>query len=171
VRSRSHQHMATSESLSTASAMERHRCHAIPATRIILACQNNFCRVCLRCYIAEPFAAQLTLHVDVLSHDQRVQIMGMLPMFNGMDLGGVASDKETQAKFRRYETMMDSMTEKELDESDVRKLFDPVKIRRIAYGSGSSLVRPAAPLHCARVPLLQWQQAAGDHNMRMPMCL
>ena len=79
--------------------------------------------------------------------------MGMIPGLN--NLGGMGGDKESQMKFRKYDTIMDSMTEKELDETDVRKLFDEKKIRRIAYGSGSSLVRcfgccavaRAAPAH------------------------
>jgi signal recognition particle GTPase len=37
--------------------------------------------------------------------------------------------------------MMDSMSDKELDETDVRKLFDLKKVRRIAYGSGTPVVR------------------------------
>jgi hypothetical protein len=68
-----------------------------------------------------------------------LQLISMIPMFGNMGLGDGA-DKETQAKFRKYQTIMDSMTDKELDDSDVRKLFDPVKIRRVAYGSGCSLV-------------------------------
>jgi signal recognition particle subunit SRP54 len=57
-----------------------------------------------------------------------------------MDLGS-GVDKETQARFRKYMTMLDSMSEKELDEPDVRKLYDMSKMRRIACGSGCSLVR------------------------------
>ena len=71
----------------------------------------------------------------------RMQIMGMLPMFSNMDMGK-GMDKETQSRFRKYETMMDSMRDAELDESDVRKLYDLAKMRRIARGSGSSLVCP-----------------------------
>ena len=67
--------------------------------------------------------------------------MKMLPMFGNMDMGGAGGDKETQAKFRRYHTIMDSMTDAELDETDSRKLFDAAKVRRVAYGSGSQLVR------------------------------
>lgn len=68
-----------------------------------------------------------------------MQIMGMLPMFSNMDLGK-GMDKETQSRFRKYETIMDSMRDSELDESDVRKLYDISKMRRIARGSGCSLV-------------------------------
>jgi signal recognition particle GTPase len=68
-----------------------------------------------------------------------VQIVGMLPMFSNMNLGK-GMDKETQTRFRKYETIMDSMRDSELDESDVRKLYDINKMRRIARGSGSTLV-------------------------------
>lgn len=66
-------------------------------------------------------------------------IMGMMPMFSNMNLGNHA-DKETQIKFRRYMTIMDSMTERELDESDSRKLMEPSRIKRFAYGSGRSVI-------------------------------
>lgn len=49
-------------------------------------------------------------------------------------------DKESQVKFRRYQTMMDSMRDKELDETDSRKLFNKQFFYRVARGSGSSLV-------------------------------
>lgn len=62
-------------------------------------------------------------------------------MFSNMDMGK-GMDKETQSRFRKYETMMDSMRDSELDESDVRKLYDLAKMRRIARGSGCSLVCP-----------------------------
>jgi hypothetical protein len=60
-------------------------------------------------------------------------------MFSNMNLGK-GMDKETQTRFRKYETIMDSMRDSELDESDVRKLYDINKMRRIARGSGSTLV-------------------------------
>lgn len=69
-----------------------------------------------------------------------VQLMSMMPMMGNMGIGDMA-DKESQIKFRKYKTIMDSMTDKELDEKDPRKLFEPTKIRRVALGSGSSLVR------------------------------
>lgn len=60
-------------------------------------------------------------------------------MFSNMNIGqGV--DKEGQVKMRKYMTIMDSMSEKELDETDSRKLMDINKMKRIAYGSGTSLV-------------------------------
>lgn len=65
--------------------------------------------------------------------------MGMLPMFSNMNIGQ-GMDKEGQVKMRKYMTMMDSMSEKELDETDARKLMDIDRMKRIAYGSGTSLV-------------------------------
>lgn len=66
--------------------------------------------------------------------------MNMLPVFNNLQMGA-SGDKETKIKFRRYMTIMDSMTEKELDEGDTRKLFEKSRIKRFAYGSGRSVVR------------------------------
>lgn len=72
--------------------------------------------------------------------------MGMLPMFSNMNIGQ-GMDKEGQLKMRKYMTMMDSMSEKELDETDARKLMDINRMKRIAYGSGTSLV-----CCCVRLP-------------------
>ncbi|ESQ30621.1 hypothetical protein EUTSA_v10011425mg [Eutrema salsugineum] len=44
-------------------------------------------------------------------------------------------EKESQAKIKRYMTMMDSMTNEELDSSNV-KLFNESRVMRIARGSG-----------------------------------
>jgi signal recognition particle GTPase len=73
----------------------------------------------------------------------------MMPMLNQLNLGGGgAMDKESQIKFRRYQTIMDSMRDKELDETDSRKLFSEVLFRRVARGSGSSLVCPFSLIDC-----------------------
>lgn len=60
-------------------------------------------------------------------------------MFSNMNIGQ-GMDKEGQVKMRKYMTIMDSLSEKELDETDSRKLMDINKMKRIAYGSGTSLV-------------------------------
>lgn len=80
-----------------------------------------------------------------------VQLLSMMPMLGQLNSGGSngAMDKEGQAKFRRFETIMDSMREKELDATDVRKVFTEPVIRRVARGSGSSLVRPVPAPHVA----------------------
>ena len=76
-------------------------------------------------------------------------------MFNNMQMGA-GNDKETQIKFRRYMTIMDSMTEKELDENDVRKLFEPPRIKRYAYGSGRSIVRSPFLYQCCSLHTLSF---------------
>lgn len=98
----------------------------------------------------------------------------MLPAMGSLGLGA-GTDAETQRNFRRFNTMMDSMTDSELDERDPRKLFREAKIRRVALGSGAHLVR--ASLHhfqlCACGPWDRGQArdsraaAAGD---RRPPC-
>eukprot|EP01026_Neomeris_dumetosa_P083735 TRINITY_DN97520_c0_g1_i1.p4 TRINITY_DN97520_c0_g1~~TRINITY_DN97520_c0_g1_i1.p4 ORF type:complete len:292 (-),score=51.33 TRINITY_DN97520_c0_g1_i1:391-1266(-) len=67
-------------------------------------------------------------------------VMQKLPFFSNMPMQA-GNDRETSAKFRRFLVMMDSMTEKELDEKDVRKLIEDSRIRRIAYGSGHSILQ------------------------------
>lgn len=94
-----------------------------------------------------------------------MQLLSMMPMLGQLNMGSSgAMDKEGQAKFRRFETIMDSMRDRELDAADVRKVFTEPVIRRVARGSGSSLVRPAHALcacglrgvcHVARAAWLQ----------------
>ncbi|XP_050363204.1 signal recognition particle 54 kDa protein 2 [Argentina anserina] len=60
------------------------------------------------------------------------QLTSMLP---GADLMPKGNDKESQAKIKRYMTMMDSMTEEELDSTNT-KLITESRIVRIARGSG-----------------------------------
>ena len=78
---------------------------------------------------------------DALTFCASVQLMSMMPMMGNLGGMGDMADKESQKKLRKYHVMLDSMNAKELDETDSRKLFDPAFVRRIALGSGSSLVR------------------------------
>lgn len=68
------------------------------------------------------------------------QIMGMMPGIDGDMFKG--SEAEIQLRFKRFMTIMESMTEAELDSSDAT-IFDdasgPSRIRRIARGSGTSM--------------------------------
>eukprot|EP01025_Chloroclados_australasicus_P010089 TRINITY_DN13955_c0_g1_i4.p1 TRINITY_DN13955_c0_g1~~TRINITY_DN13955_c0_g1_i4.p1 ORF type:complete len:491 (+),score=95.19 TRINITY_DN13955_c0_g1_i4:215-1687(+) len=66
-------------------------------------------------------------------------VMQKLPFFSNMPMQA-GNDRETSAKFRRFLTIMDSMTEKELDERDVRKLMEDSRIYRLAYGSGRAII-------------------------------
>ncbi|KAG0589363.1 hypothetical protein KC19_1G015900 [Ceratodon purpureus] len=61
-----------------------------------------------------------------------IQTMGPVLMSKG-------GEKEGQAKFKRYMTMMDSMTAEELDSTNPCKLMKDSRINRIARGSGRHL--------------------------------
>ncbi|RVW92043.1 Signal recognition particle 54 kDa protein 2 [Vitis vinifera] len=62
------------------------------------------------------------------------QVFSMLPGFSA-ELMPKGREKESQAKIKRYMTMMDSMTNEELDTSNP-KLMNESRIMRIARGSG-----------------------------------
>ncbi|GKB04305.1 signal recognition particle 54 kDa protein 2 [Tanacetum coccineum] len=62
------------------------------------------------------------------------QLASMLPVFNA-ELMPKGQEKESQAKIKRYMTMMDSMTNEELDSTNP-KLMNESRIMRIARGSG-----------------------------------
>ncbi|KAL6610486.1 hypothetical protein ACP70R_040455 [Stipagrostis hirtigluma subsp. patula] len=62
------------------------------------------------------------------------QIFSMLPGFRS-ELMPKGKEKEGQAKIKRYMTMMDSMTDEELDSTNP-KLLNESRIARIARGSG-----------------------------------
>ncbi|OVA02818.1 Signal recognition particle [Macleaya cordata] len=63
------------------------------------------------------------------------QVFSMLPGFS-TDLMANGRDKEGERKIKRYMTMMDSMTNEELDTTDPKKLINESRILRIARGSG-----------------------------------
>ncbi|KAF5185937.1 Signal recognition particle protein [Thalictrum thalictroides] len=65
------------------------------------------------------------------------QVLGMLPGLNS-DLMPKGQEKESQAKVKRYMTMMDSMTNEELDSTNL-KLMNESRIMRIARGSGRAV--------------------------------
>ncbi|OAF67534.1 hypothetical protein A3Q56_04637 [Intoshia linei] len=67
------------------------------------------------------------------------QIMNMIPGF-GSELCGKYSEVESAAKLRKMMTIMDSMNDKELDNTDGAKLFNKEvgRITRVARGSGVS---------------------------------
>ncbi|CAN6324549.1 unnamed protein product [Urochloa humidicola] len=62
------------------------------------------------------------------------QLLSMIPGFSAQ-LIEKGKEKEGQAKIKRYMTIMDSMTEKELDSTNP-KLMNESRIKRIARGSG-----------------------------------
>ncbi|XP_042457909.1 signal recognition particle 54 kDa protein 2-like isoform X1 [Zingiber officinale] len=65
------------------------------------------------------------------------QVFSMLPGFSS-ELMPKGHEKESQAKIKRYMTMMDSMTNAELDSTNP-KLFNDSRIMRVARGSGRSV--------------------------------
>ncbi|GBG00646.1 signal recognition particle 54 kDa, partial [Raphidocelis subcapitata] len=63
------------------------------------------------------------------------QIMGMIPGFNADMFGGGASgDRQSSLQIKRYITIIESMTEKELDTTNIRLLQEPSRIERLARG-------------------------------------
>jgi len=63
--------------------------------------------------------------------------MGMIPGFNADMFGGGASgDRQSQLQIKRYITIIESMTEKELDTTNLKLLQEPSRIDRLARGSG-----------------------------------
>ncbi|CAL4902345.1 unnamed protein product [Urochloa decumbens] len=62
------------------------------------------------------------------------QLFSMIPGFSAQFIEK-GKEKEGQAKIKRYMTIMDSMTEKELDNTNP-KLMNESRIKRIARGSG-----------------------------------
>ncbi len=65
-------------------------------------------------------------------------VMGMLPGMGNMFTA--SSDKETQARLKKMMTIMDSMTDKELDFTTPKMVSERSRIERWARGSGSSIM-------------------------------
>ena len=66
------------------------------------------------------------------------------------------SDKQSEVRIKKFMTMMDSMTEKELNTNDIKLLQQPSRVARISKGAGRrpddyfELLGKAAPSrkHC-----------------------
>ncbi|KAK9087603.1 hypothetical protein Syun_029997 [Stephania yunnanensis] len=71
---------------------------------------------------------------NILKMGPMGQVLSMLPGFSA-ELMPKGHEKESQAKVKRYMTMMDSMTNEELDSTNP-KLMNESRIMRIARGSG-----------------------------------
>ena len=50
------------------------------------------------------------------------------------------SDKQSEVRIKKFMTMMDSMTEKELNTNDIKLLQQPSRMARISRGAGHRLV-------------------------------
>ena len=57
----------------------------------------------------------------------------LIPHVCGMHQG---SDKQSEVRIKKFMTMMDSMTEKELNTNDIKVLTQPSRILRISRGAG-----------------------------------
>eukprot|EP00088_Acartia_fossae_P064922 TRINITY_DN7997_c0_g1_i5.p1 TRINITY_DN7997_c0_g1~~TRINITY_DN7997_c0_g1_i5.p1 ORF type:complete len:515 (-),score=162.38 TRINITY_DN7997_c0_g1_i5:681-2225(-) len=68
------------------------------------------------------------------------QVVGMIPGLSSVfgQTGGAVSDQESMKRLKKLMTIMDSMNDKELDDTDAAKTFarQPTRITRIACGSG-----------------------------------
>ncbi|CAH2036192.1 unnamed protein product [Thlaspi arvense] len=71
---------------------------------------------------------------NILNMGPLKEVFQMLPGFSS-EIMPKGHEKESQAKLKRYMTMMDSMTNEELDSSNT-KLFNESRMMRIARGSG-----------------------------------
>lgn len=65
------------------------------------------------------------------------QIMGMIPGFS-QDFMTKGSEQESMARLKRLMTIMDSMSDGELDHKDGAKIFtkEPSRVTRVACGAG-----------------------------------
>lgn len=64
------------------------------------------------------------------------QMMSMIPGFNMDALTGGQNDAQGKIMFKRYITIMESMTEKELDTVNIKDIHQPSRIMRLARGAG-----------------------------------
>jgi len=67
------------------------------------------------------------------------QVMSMLPGFSNAIMPP-GHEKESQARMKKFMTIMDSMTDKELDNSSTKLLGEQSRLERWARGSGSSVL-------------------------------
>lgn len=67
------------------------------------------------------------------------QVMSMIPGFSNA-LMPPGHEKESQARLKKFMTIMDSMTPKELDSASTKMLSEQTRLERWAMGSGSSVI-------------------------------
>lgn len=67
------------------------------------------------------------------------QVMSMIPGFSNAIMPP-GHEKESQARLKKFMTIMDSMTSKELDSSSTKLLSETSRIERWAKGSGASVM-------------------------------
>jgi len=72
---------------------------------------------------------------NILKMGPMSQVMSLIPGFSNAIMPQ-GREKESQAKIKRMMTLMDSMTDEELDSTNPKILQDPSRIDRIARGAG-----------------------------------
>mmetsp|Transcript_10253 Transcript_10253/g.26286 ORF Transcript_10253/g.26286 Transcript_10253/m.26286 type:complete len:494 (-) Transcript_10253:157-1638(-) len=72
---------------------------------------------------------------NILKMGPMSQIMGLIPGFSNA-LMPKGQEKESQARIKRMMTLMDSMTEEELNSTNIKMLTEPSRVDRIARGAG-----------------------------------
>lgn len=72
---------------------------------------------------------------NILKMGPMSQVMSMIPGFSNA-LFPKGHDQESQSKIKRYMTIMDSMTNKELECTNIKMLSEPSRIMRLQRGSG-----------------------------------
>ena len=73
------------------------------------------------------------------------QVMSMIPGFSNAVMPQ-GHEKESQARLKKFMTIMDSMTDKELDNTSTKILSERSRIERWARGSGSAVIEVEAML-------------------------
>jgi len=72
---------------------------------------------------------------NILKMGPMSQVMSLIPGFSNA-LMPKGQEKESQAKIKRMMCLMDSMTDEELDSTNIKLLSEPSRIERIARGAG-----------------------------------
>ncbi|KAL6760898.1 subunit of the signal recognition particle [Haematococcus lacustris] len=76
---------------------------------------------------------------SVLEMGPMSQMMSMLPGFNS-EMMPAGNDKANSVQIKRFITIIESMTDKELDSTNVKMLTEPSRLSRLSRGSGRSPV-------------------------------
>ncbi|KAJ7530590.1 hypothetical protein O6H91_14G009300 [Diphasiastrum complanatum] len=74
---------------------------------------------------------------NILSMGPLSQVMSMIPGFSA-ELMPKGREKESQTKIKKFMTMMDSMTNDELDSTNPKLMSESSRVYRVARGSGRS---------------------------------
>ncbi|CAM6101942.1 unnamed protein product [Calypogeia fissa] len=75
---------------------------------------------------------------NILNMGPLSQVMSMIPGFSA-ELMPQGREKESQTKIKKFMTMMDSMTNEELDSTNPKLMSEPSRINRVARGSGRQI--------------------------------